>query len=208
MVPGAVRIPPHDRAGGGHGHDGVDAQLGQLLHRPVETLEPVAGINRETRPAPPLAIALALTKGERFDWAVQKLTELGTDLIVPMTAARSVVRWEGDKAGQHVERLRRIARQAAMQSRRAWLPTISGVRPFADLARQPGAAMADREGARPSLDRALVLVGPEGGWSDEERISGLPRVSFGPQVLRAETAAVAAAAVLAGLRAGLVGPAF
>jgi 16S rRNA (uracil1498-N3)-methyltransferase len=169
-------------------------------------LEPTGEVHREERPTPALTVGLALTKGDRLDWAVQKLTEVGVDVIVPMAADRSVVRWDGDRAVQHLERLRRISRQAAMQSRRAWLPAVTEVRPFAELAGRPGAAMADRGGGPPSLRSPLVLVGPEGGWSEEEGAVPLPRVGLGPHVLRAETAAVAAATLLAALRAGLVAP--
>ena len=172
-----------------------------------ETLQPAGDIEHAERPAPAVAIALALTKGERFDWAVQKLTELGVDRIVPMDAARSVVRWDADRAGHHLERLRRIARQAAMQARRTWLPTVDDLRSFADVAATAGAVLAEPGGAAPSLERPLVLVGPEGGWSDEEASAPVPRVGLGPTVLRAETAAVAAGALLCALRAGLVAPA-
>jgi 16S rRNA (uracil1498-N3)-methyltransferase len=172
-----------------------------------DALEPAGEIGADERPAPALTVALALTKGERFDWAVQKLTELGVDAIVPMVAARSVVRWEGGKAAQHVERLRRIARQAAMQSRRTWLPVVDDLRPFAELAARPEVALADRGGTSPSLDRPLILVGPEGGWSPEERAAVPAHIGLGPHVLRAETAAVVAGTLLAGLRAGIVAPA-
>jgi 16S rRNA (uracil1498-N3)-methyltransferase len=170
-----------------------------------EALEPAGDIAVDERPAPTLTVALALTKGERFDWAVQKLTEVGVDVIVPMAAARCVVRWEGVKATQHVQRLRRIARQAAMQSRRTWLPLVDDMHSFADVAARPEAAIAERGGDPPSLARPLVLVGPEGGWTTDERASG-PSVVLGPHVLRAETAAVAAGTLLAALRAGLVTP--
>lgn len=168
-------------------------------------LEPCGEIIVEPRPTPSVAVAIALTKGERLDWAVQKLTELGVDRVVPFTAERSVVRWDTGRAGHHVGRLRRIARQAAMQSRRAWLPEVDDLRPFAEAAAIPDAVLAEPGGERPSLDRPVVLVGPEGGWSADEAAT-LPRVGLGPTVLRVETAAVAAGALLCGLRAGVVGP--
>ncbi|MBV9411855.1 MAG: 16S rRNA (uracil(1498)-N(3))-methyltransferase, partial [Acidimicrobiia bacterium] len=68
------------------------------------------------------------------------------------------------------------------------------------------AALAEPAGPAPSLDRPVVLVGPEGGWADEEAATGVSRVGLGPTVLRTETAAVAAGALLCALRAGLVGP--
>jgi RsmE family RNA methyltransferase len=71
----------------------------------------------------------------------------------------------------------------------------------------PGAAMADRGGVPPTLDLPLLLIGPEGGWAGHEQALDLPRVALGTHVLRAETAAVVAGAMLAGLRGGIVGPA-
>ena len=166
----------------------------------------VAGeIATEAAPLPAIAVAFALTKGERPEWTVQKLTELGIDRIAPFAGDRSVVRWDGDETlAIKLGRLRRVARQAAMQSRRAWLPVVEDLTTFTGLADRPGAAMTDRQGEPPSLSWPVVLVGPEGGWSPDEEGRGLPRVGLGPQVLRAETAAVAAGAVLAVLRAGLV----
>lgn len=167
---------------------------------------PWGDVRADPPPAPPVAVAFAVAKGERTDWAVQKLTELGADRIVPFLAARSVVRWEGDTAARHVERLRRIAREAASQSRRTWLPVVEDVVTFDELVSRPGAVVADRGGAPLSsvASRGIVLVGPEGGWAPEELAADMPRVALGPHVLRTETAAVAAGALLSALRAGLV----
>jgi 16S rRNA (uracil1498-N3)-methyltransferase len=170
-------------------------------------LEVAGPVQVEQRPEPEITIALALTKGERFEWAVQKLTELGVDRIVPVAAARSVVRWDGDRAAQHVERLRRVARQAAMQSRRVWLPSVGGLHSFEAAVGLPGAALAQRGAAPPTLATPTVLVGPEGGWDDHELAAALAHVGLSPQVLRAETAAVTAGTLLTALRAGLVTPA-
>jgi 16S rRNA (uracil1498-N3)-methyltransferase len=161
----------------------------------------------EPRPAPAITVAFALVKGERPELAVQKLTELGVDRIVPFVAGRSVVRWERTRADRQVERWRTIARQAAMQCRRSWLPEVAPVTTFDSVAALPGAALADAGGAPPTLDLPVVLVGPEGGWTPEERGSGLPAVRLGPHVLRADTAAITAGAVLAALRAGILAPA-
>ena len=169
-------------------------------------LAPVGPVERDPRPSPPVEVAFALVKGERPEWVVQKLTELGADRIVPFAAARSVVRWDADRAGRHVERLRRVAREAAGQCRRTWLPAVDEVATFDHVAAQPGAVLADQEGSPPWLPEGPVLVGPEGGWGDEELARGLPRMALGPHVLRAETAAVAVGALLAALRAGLVAP--
>jgi 16S rRNA (uracil1498-N3)-methyltransferase len=154
----------------------------------------------EPSPSPPLTVAFALVKGERPEWVVQKLTEVGVDAIVPFVAERSVVRWDDAKAARNHDRLRQIAREASMQSRRVWLPTVEPVTTFADLALRAGVAMAERGGAAPSLEHPAVLVGPEGGWSEAERGCGLATVGLGSSVLRAETAAIAAGVLLAAAR--------
>lgn len=158
-------------------------------------------------PAPPVTVAFALMKGERPELVVRGLTEVGVDRIVPFMAARSVVRWDGDRATHHLERLRRIARGAAMQSRRAWLPEVCSVVTLAELvspARSPASVMAHPGGGPVSLDFPTVLVGPEGGWDEAELDRGLALVGLGETVLRAETAALAAGVVLCSLRSGLV----
>jgi 16S rRNA (uracil1498-N3)-methyltransferase len=158
----------------------------------------------EAPPAPAITIAFALTKGERPEWTVQKLTEVGVERIVPFVSARSIVRWDGAKAARNAERLRRVAREAAMQSRRAFLPVVEDVAELAAVAARPGAALASPDGVAPDLAHPCLLVGPEGGWTDEERALVPATVALGPTVLRAETAAIAGAVLLAGLRAGLV----
>lgn len=169
--------------------------------------EVVGDVVTEPSAAPPVAVAFALVKGGRPELAVQKLTELGVDHVHPFVAARSVVRWDPARAAAGHARLARVAREAAMQSRRATLPVVHPVAAFADVAALPGACRADRGGAAPTLARPLVLVGPEGGWDDDERAVDLPVVALGSGVLRAETAAIAAGVVLTSLRAGLLRPA-
>ena len=172
-------------------------------------LEPSDGEVREPAPSPSVTVGFALTKGERPEWVVQKLTEAGVDRIVPFVAARSVVRWDADKAERSARRWRRVAREAAMQSRRCRLPALEPVTSVVDAAARigPAASLAEPGGAPPSLERPAVLVGPEGGWAAEELAAGLPTVGLGPSVLRADTAAVAAGVLLCALRAGVVGPA-
>jgi 16S rRNA (uracil1498-N3)-methyltransferase len=163
----------------------------------------------EPQPAPALTVAFAPTKGERPEWVVQKLTELGLDRIVPLVSERSVVRWSGNRGHGAVERLRRVAREAAAQCRRVWLPEVGDVVTFAELAGLGGAGqvvLAQLSGDRPSVTQRVVAVGPEGGWSGDELGSGLPTVGFGLSVLRAETAAVTAGALMVSLRTGTVAP--
>ncbi|CAB4940188.1 MAG: RsmE family RNA methyltransferase [Actinobacteria bacterium] len=158
-------------------------------------------------PAPPITVAFALVKGQKPELVVQKLTELGVDEIIPFVAERSVVRWDEERSRRNTERLRRVAAEAAMQSRRVWLPEVQEVTTFDELAVSGELLAADRDGAAPTLARPAVMIGPEGGWSESERARFAGTVGLGPSVLRAETAAFAAAAMLGALRAGLVAPA-
>ncbi len=171
-----------------------------------EAPTPTGPVIEQPLRSPKLTIAFALVKGAKPEVVVQKLTELGIDRIVPFRAARSVVQWDDAKAAKAVARLRAVARAAAMQCHRARLPEIAEVASFDQLASEPGAVLADRDGSPPTLDRPTVLVGPEGGWAPEERTCELPRMTVGEHVLRAETAAITAGALLAALRAATVGP--
>ena len=162
--------------------------------RPV----PVGARHRCSRPRPEVGVGFALTKGHKPEQVVQKLTELGVDRIVPFVAARSVVRWDGAKVAANHERWLRVAREAAMQSRRAWIPTVETVSTYDEVAVRPGSARADVgvAAAAPTVMTPLVLVGPEGGWDDSERRPGQVVVSLADAVLRAETAAVVAGVLL------------
>jgi 16S rRNA (uracil1498-N3)-methyltransferase len=171
-------------------------------------LRAVTDVAHEPGLVPTLTVACALTKGERPELAVQKLTELGVDNVFLVRAARSVVRWDADREATALERLRRVAREAGAQSRRARIPVIDGPMSVADVAAADGLVVADRLGARadeldaPARGGWTVAVGPEGGFDDEEQelLAGAPRFAVGRLVLRAETAAIAVAAALAGRR--------
>ena len=184
--------------------DGAGRWRSVAFGDPVLTRSPV---RVEPDPAPAITIAFALVKGDRPEYVVQKLTELGVDRIVPFVAARSVVRWDETKAARNVDRLRKVAREAAMQCRRARLPAVEPVAQFADLAALGPVSLADFDGSVPTLDSPTIAIGPEGGWTDEERAAVPSRVVLAPHVLRAETAAITAGALLGGLRARVVGPA-
>jgi 16S rRNA (uracil1498-N3)-methyltransferase len=167
-------------------------------------LEPAGEVVVDPRPAPEITVAFALVKGQRPELVVQKLTELGIDRVVPFVAGRSVVRWEAPKAARQAGRLTAIARQAAMQCRRTHLPHVSAVESFGGAAALEGAALADASGGPVTPGHRALLVGPEGGWSDDERAAGLPAVRLGIHVLRAETAAITAGVLLSALRGRLV----
>jgi 16S rRNA (uracil1498-N3)-methyltransferase len=171
---------------------------------PGGTLEPGGEVSEVERAAPLVTVAFAPVKGDRPEWAVQKLTEVGVDRMVLMHTDRCVVRWDERRADSHLDRLRKVARQAVMQSRRCWVPEVTGMVDFSVVAGGPGVALATPGGRPPDLDHPTVLIGPEGGWSPEEEGRGLAEVVLGTGILRAETAAVAAGVLLASLRAGIV----
>ena len=172
----------------------------------AEAVEAIGPVEAAPAPDPPLTVAFALVKGEKPELVVQKLTELGIDRIVPLRAARSVVRWDDAKAARSVARLRLVARAAAAQCHRPHLPEVADVSDPAGFAAEAGAAMAARGGAPVGLGHRTVLVGPEGGWAPEELAAGPPPVGLGPHVLRAETAAIAAAVLLVDRHRGVLGP--
>ena len=162
----------------------------------------------EPRLEPRLVVAFALTKRAKPDLVVQKLTELGVDGITVLTGRRSVPQWSDERASAAVSRLCRIAREAAAQCRRARVPDVEGVRPVIELQGRPGLVVADPDGDEPAALTApaggewVLVVGPEGGLdTDEETALGGDRLRLAPHVLRAETAAIAGAAVLATRRA-------
>ena len=171
-------------------------------------LDALTLLGREPPLVPRLTVACSLTKGQKPELAVQKLTELGVDRIMVVQAARSVVHWDDDKVTAAFTRLERVAREAAMQSRRARIPVVDGPVAPAELARFPGLVVAAPDGVAaaalpsPPDGEWVVAVGPEGGFDDDELRSfgGAPRLAVGPFVLRAETAAIAAAAAIAGRR--------
>lgn len=155
-------------------------------------------------PDPALTIAFALTKGDKPELVVQKLTELGVDRIVPFRASRSVVKWDDAKAMVHHRRWVTIAQRALEQARRVWMPEISLPVSVEDLVTM-GAVRVDRGGIPLRASHSVFAVGPEGGWDAAERELLPTAVSLGPHVLRAETAALTIGALSNALRSGVVG---
>ena len=156
-------------------------------------LAPDGAVQVEAVPSAPLTIAVAMPKGDRLDWLVQKSTELGVDRLLLLHADRSVVRWKPDRAATQRERLQRISDEACRQSRRVRRVVIDGP---VDAAMVLGDFVVAEPGGRPlgPGDRS-VAIGPEGGWSPDELELAADRVSLGPNILRTETAVVAASAL-------------
>jgi 16S rRNA (uracil1498-N3)-methyltransferase len=170
---------------------------------PMELLAADGPITTETAVAPRLTVGFPLLKGDRTEWTVQKLTELGIDAIIPLVTARTVVRPDASTAPRRGDRLRRVAREAASQSRRVFLPEVADPVSLAGLPLD-AVAFAEPGGALLPEEVTTVFVGPEGGWSAEELARGATTVSLGPGVLRAETAALVSGVLLAARRSALL----
>ena len=171
-------------------------------------------IEKLPQPAPTVRLVLcaALIKFDHFEWMIEKATELGVSAIVPVETIRSERGLER-AAHKRVERWRRIALEASQQARRAFLPEVTEPESLHDALVRGGDykfALDENPAARPlnaalpaardAQDTVALLIGPEGGWTDEERTqftaAAWSPVSLGPLVLRAETAALAALAIV------------
>jgi 16S rRNA (uracil1498-N3)-methyltransferase len=160
---------------------------------------------------PRVVVAQALPKGDRGELAVELMTEVGVDAIIPWAAARSITKWQAERGAKALGKWRATAREAAKQSRRAWLPEVTELADTAALTvRVASAAIAivleaDAPVRLPALPLPgagdiLLLVGPEGGISPAERAilrdAGATEARLGPTVLRTSTAGAAAATIL------------
>jgi 16S rRNA (uracil1498-N3)-methyltransferase len=185
----------------------AEARGERVVFRMIEPVE---------SPAAPVRLTLiaAIVKFDRFEWIVEKATELGVERILPMEAARTE-KGLFEASRKRAERWRRIAKESSQQARRASIPEILAAAPFESCLAEPAdyRYFMEEAGAPPFLsvlperrtaaDRVAVMLGPEGGWTDGERRlaagAGWLPVSLGPLVLRAETAAAAALAVVGNL---------
>jgi 16S rRNA (uracil1498-N3)-methyltransferase len=178
--------------------------LRQVAFRVVEQMN-------SGEPLPPIVVVAALFKFDHFEWMIEKLTELGVKAVIPVEAARSEPGLF-KAAAKRVERWRKIARESSQQSRRVRVPEVRDAVKLAGALQAPFGLkirMEENPGAPPLVvctrtwDRAsdvAVAIGPEGGWTNDERdlmkSNGWLAASLGSTVLRSETAAIAAAAVL------------
>ncbi|MGB9406316.1 MAG: RsmE family RNA methyltransferase [Terracidiphilus sp.] len=172
----------------------------------------------EADPALPVTLVMAVYKFDHMEWAIEKATELGVAAIAPVLARRTE-KHLAESAGKRAERWRRIAQEAAQQARRSDVPLIFDPTPLAARVRAASEAtrivLAEQERTttlRHALDEAMdaagtemptleIAIGPEGGWAPAEEAlfdaNGWRAASLGPRILRAETAAIAALAVVA-----------
>ncbi len=167
-------------------------------------------IDREAPRRPRVVVAQALIKGDRTDRAIETMTEVGVDEIIPWSAERSVVRWRGEKAVAGARRWETIAREAAKQSRQAWFPRVHPLcsleglcevvaqaefNVVLDVAGEPLSSMQV-----PTSGDLVVVVGPEGGLTANEiaqlRAVGAHLIRLGPSILRSATAGTVAAVAL------------
>jgi 16S rRNA (uracil1498-N3)-methyltransferase len=173
----------------------------------VDVLE----VTEEARPQPTVTVVQALPKGDRAELAVEALTEVGVDRIVPWAAAHAVTRWREERGTKALERWRSTAREAAKQSRRTWWPSVVELAQTPDVVRLLGASSlgvvlhetADvpiADVVPPSDGDVVVVVGPEGGIAPDELAAfdsaGARQVRLGPTVLRTSTAGAVAVGVL------------
>ncbi|MDP8981095.1 MAG: 16S rRNA (uracil(1498)-N(3))-methyltransferase [Acidobacteriota bacterium] len=170
-------------------------------------IEPVTPVNPPVR----VTVFASLVRFERFEDLIEKATELGVERIIPVVAERSEKGLEL-AAEKRMARWRRVAREASEQSRRVRLPELCLPQRLSEALKRPAACrlfldelathpiLAALAGTRSIEDEVLVLVGPEGGWTDRERTAitgaGWCSVSLGPAILKTDTAAMAAIAIV------------
>jgi 16S rRNA (uracil1498-N3)-methyltransferase len=171
----------------------------------------VRDVLRAPAEMPRVVVVQAIPKGERGELAVEMLTEVGADVIVPWAAARSIARWKGERAEKSLAKWRSAAREAAKQARRSWFPTVSELATTDDvvalLAKASVRVVLHEAASGPLADvpvpgrgEIVIVVGPEGGITEDELSAfsavGAEPLRLGSSVLRSSTAGVAATAAL------------
>jgi 16S rRNA (uracil1498-N3)-methyltransferase len=179
--------------------------------RPGELELSVLTVTTEPPPQPTVTVVQAIPKGDRGELAVELLTEVGADTVVPWAAERCVAVWRGDRAAKAQARWQSTAVQAAKQSRRAWFPVVPPQEDLAGVAARVRAAalavLLDPQASRgladldvPAAGDVVLIVGPEGGITAAEQDAltrvGAVGVRLGPTVLRASSAGVVAAGLV------------
>ena len=171
-------------------------------------------IQEPPRQTPRLILGQSLLKGEKMDWVIQKATELGVSEIVPIESQHSVVQLKADRVDHQLARWQRIALEAAQQSEQWRIPTVAkpqslsalltsvvmGMLTLMLVERRDGKSLQTVNLPQDATGSILVLIGPEGGWSQEEaqiaKQAGIQPITLGEHILRAETAAIATISIL------------
>ena len=179
-------------------------------------------IQEPPRHTPRLILGQSLLKGEKMDWVIQKATELGISDIMPIESQHSVVQIKADRVDHQLARWQRIAVEAAQQSEQWRVPTIAAPQSLAALLkglvtgtatlmlteRRDGKSLQTISLPKDPTGCVLIVIGPEGGWGQEELAlaeqADIQPITLGPQILRAETAAIAAISILQS-RLGMLG---
>jgi 16S rRNA (uracil1498-N3)-methyltransferase len=209
-----LRLRPGDRIlafdDSGWEHEAVI----RALHEDHGELEILRSYQAERESPLVITLAIALTKGEKMDYVVEKATELGVQTIAPFTSRYTVPKFDEVKGFQRAERWRKIALSAAKQCGRTGLPVILPICDYRELIaeRASGAlkllfwekeapqTLKQVHAKEPQVASVSVVIGPEGGFSDEEARAandqGFLTVHLGRRILRAETAAVAAVSLV------------
>jgi 16S rRNA (uracil1498-N3)-methyltransferase len=206
---------------------GMEADVvagGFVFHAEIAAVSPEAVrfnllAELETDPALPITLVISVFKFDHMEWGIEKATELGVATIAPVIARRTE-KHIAQAAAKRVERWRRIAHEAAKQSRRSDVPEILEPQPLATRVKAAGdgvvrIVLAEQErgvtlrelvqeamtAAKNEMPKLELAFGPEGGWAPEEEAlfdaNGWRAASLGPRILRAETAAIAALSVVA-----------
>ena len=170
-------------------------------------------VNRVSEPPIQITLAQSLSKGDKFDYIVQKSVELGVHRIIPLLTEHCVVKYDAAKQQQKTSRWQKIASEAAKQCRRTVVPIVQELTDFEEFLANLAATSTvllfyeqeDQLGVKQILQQSkgssfVLIVGPEGGFSKNEVAVAIKRgahiVSLGPRILRTETAATAALAVV------------
>jgi 16S rRNA (uracil1498-N3)-methyltransferase len=190
---------------------GTVAECTVVASAPGELSLAVLARRTEPSPQPRLVVLQAILKGDRGELAVELLTEVGTDVIVPWAAERCVAVWRGERAAKSRARWRTSAAEAAKQSRRARFPDVTEQADLAAAVRRieaaalavvldPDAAASVASLKLPAAGEIVLVVGPEGGVSPTEadafRDAGAVSAALGPTVLRGSTAGIVAASIV------------
>jgi 16S rRNA (uracil1498-N3)-methyltransferase len=190
--------------------DGV-VRRGRIISIAGNRVEFELGEDVQAAELPDITLAISIFKFDRLEWAIEKVTELGATSIIPVIARRTEAHL-ASAAAKRVERWQRIAREASQQSRRASVPEISPPKKLPDVLKTPGdlrivldeseqeVLLNDALQGKTSGDDVVLAFGPEGGWTNDEldqfRSEGWTSASLGNTILRAETAVIAATAVV------------